>query len=515
MTDRLAVAVTATLAALGLFFSTATPASAVSGPLPGPVAAWSTSDGTDGRVYIADEQGRARQLRGGNHKTDDPDTLTNALLAAAAERGLDHIRLAIYWQFLEPTQDTFNAAYLAKIEAALDRAQAHGILVILDMHQDVFGEAFGSTGVPTWATRTDGVPYEQQSVWLLNYLQPAVQNAFDHLYEDADLRQHQIDAWMYVVNAVKDHPAVLGYDLMNEPFGKFRAGEDFPTAAARVESQQLTPMYQRLTDAIAVVDDDHWVFIEPPNLASIGITTSLGNVIGPKVAIYPHMYDASIESATYSPGGVVQYDATFFAKWSSAISPYVATNPMPLLVGEWGVANPEAGGMGQFVRDSLSTLDDVGSGWSVFNWCFGGGYCPLDADGNDRPGIEQIFHPYARAVAGAPTHSTWDPDSRTLHVQFAHNAATGATEIFLPVSRRYADGWKVATTDGENEWSYTFNETTGVLSVTSSAAVGNHAICVTPANDTSPCAVTAAESPTPTTAAPPTALPTVTPTFTG
>jgi len=507
------LAVTTILASLGLLTSAAAPVGAVSGPLPGPVAAWSTTVGTDGRVYIADEQGRARQLRGGNHKTDDPDTLTNDLLAAAAERGLDHIRLGIYWQFLEPTQDNFDGAYLAKIEAALDRAQAHGILVILDMHQDVFGEAFGSTGVPAWATRTDGVPFEPQSVWLLNYLQPAVQNAFDHLYEDADLRQHQIDVWMYVVNAVKDHPAVLGYDLMNEPFGKLATGEDFPTAAARVESQQLTPMYQRLTDNIAAVDDDHWVFIEPPNLASIGITTSLGNVIGPKVAVYPHMYDASIEGATYSPGGVVQYDASFFAKWSNAISPYVATNPMPMLVGEWGVANPEAGGMDAFVRDSLVTLDDVGSGWSVFNWCFGSGYCPLDAAGNDRPGIEQIFHPYARAVAGAPTHTRWNPTSRSLHVQFTRNGATGTTEIFLPVSRRYVDGWKVSTSDGENEWSSAFNETTGVLSVSSSAAAGEHAICVTPANVTSACAVVAAESPT--TTAPPTSIPVATPTFTG
>ena len=77
------------------------------------------------------------------------------------------------------------------------------------MHQDVFGEAFGSRGVPAWATRTDGLAYVPQDVWFLNYLQPAVQAAFEHLYEDPDLRQAQIDAWLHVVERVQDHPALV------------------------------------------------------------------------------------------------------------------------------------------------------------------------------------------------------------------------------------------------------------------------------------------------------------------
>ena len=456
------------------------PAGAVQPPLPGPVAGWATTTGTDGRVYIADELGRARQFHGANHKTDDPATLTDELLAAAADRGLDHIRLAVYWQFLEPTQDSFDEAYLDAVVAALDRAEAHGLLVILDMHQDVFGEAFGSTGIPAGATRTDGVPFTPQEVWLLNYLEPAVQNAFEHLYEDADLRQEQIDVWLHIVDRVHDHPAVLGYDLLNEPFGKIRDGETFVEAAARVEATQLTPMYQRLTDAIAAVDPDHWVFIEPPNLASLGIATSLGPVSGPKVAVYPHMYDAAIEAATYTPGGVIEYDPAFFGQWAGAIGSYTAANPMPMLVGEWGVAHPEAGGMDLFVADSLATLDEVTSGWSVFNWCAGGGYCPIDDAFMDRPGIEQIFLPYARAIAGAPTSTRWDPAARELRVRYADDAATGTTEIFIPESRRYPEGWVVETSDPDGSWSWTFDEASGVLAVTVADTGGAHAICLKP-----------------------------------
>jgi endoglycosylceramidase len=502
----------AALVALGLGAGIVAPtatAAAVSAPAepPGPVAGWSTTEGTDGRVYIADGQGRALQFHGFNVKTGDPATdASDQLLAAAAARGMDHMRLVVFWDHLEPTQGAIDEAYLDEIVAAMDRAQRHGILVILDMHQDVFGEAFGSRGVPAWATRTDGHAYVPQPVWFLNYLQPAVQAAFEHLYEDPDLRQAQIDAWLQVVERVRDHPALFGYDLLNEPFGKIRPGEDLFAAAERVEREQLTAMYQRLTDAISAVDPDHWVFFEPPNLASLGIATSLGEVRGPKVAVYPHMYDPNIESATYTPGGVVEYDPAFFARWAAATLVYTERHPVPLLVGEWGIAQPDRPGMDAFVRDSLATLEQVGSGWSVFNWCRGTGYCPLDAAGADRPAIGQIFQPYARAIAGAPTASRWDPVARTLRVTFADNAATGPTDVYVHAPS-YPDGWLVEASDAEGTWSQAFDPTTRVLSVTTPDTGGTHTICVRPSGAPTGCAGTPVAPVDPTGPADPGALP--------
>ncbi|MCB0972093.1 MAG: cellulase family glycosylhydrolase, partial [Acidimicrobiales bacterium] len=367
-----------------------------------------------------------------------------------------------------------------QLVTVLDRAEALGLKVILDMHQDVFGEAFGSHGVPAWATRTDGHTFEPQESWLLEYLQPAVQAAFEHLYEDDDLRQAQIDAWLHVVDRVQDHPALLGYDLLNEPFGKIRDGEDLIGAAGRVEREQLTPMYQRLTDAIAAVDADHWVFIEPPNLASLGVATSLGAVTGPKVAIYPHMYDANIELATYGDDGNIVYDPAFFTQWADAIRGYAATHRVPMLVGEWGIAHPERPGMDAFVADTLATLDRETSGWSMFTMCQGEGYCPFDAAGAPRPAIDQILSPYARAIAGAPTSSTWDPEARTLRVRFAETEAGGPTEIWLGEDLTYPDGWVVETSDAEGTWTSSYDPDTGVLSVDLSATGEAHAICVSP-----------------------------------
>ncbi len=448
----------------------------------GPVADWSTVTGTDGRVYFADANGRALQLHGFNDKTPDPAaTLTDEMLAGAAERGLDHYRMTIYWQDLEPAQGVYDDAYMDSVLTAIRRAERHGIRVILDMHQDVYGEAFNSRGAPEWATVDDGLPYEPQVSWLEDYLQPAVQRAFENLYELDWLRQAQIDAWLHVVEAVKDEPAVLGYDLMNEPFGELGEGENLLEAAARVEREQITPMYQRLTDAISAVDPDHWVFIEPPNLASLGIPTSLGPVNGPKVAFYPHMYDTSLEFSTYDPDSTeYTYDEDFFTNWSGAITTYVDRNPMPMLVGEWGVANPDAHSMDAYFREALTTMSEVASGWSHFQFCFGGGYCSVDAEGNDRPNVGQVFLPYTRAIAGAPTSSIYDFDTGELRTVYRDNTAEGPTEIFLPVSRSYPDGFRVLTSDAEGTWSSSFDDATGVLSVTVDDTGGDHAICVVP-----------------------------------
>jgi len=423
--------------------TTPTPASASSSGV-GAVASWGQIAGTDGRQFIADGQGRARLFRGFNIKTRDPaKDASDELLAAGQARGFNLLRLSVYWDQFEPEKGKYDEAYLKAVGETLDRAAEHDILVIIDFHQDVFGPAFGDHGVPVWATRDDGLPYTKHEVWLQNYLEPAVQAAWEHLYEDADIRQAQMDSWTMIATRFGRHPAVLGYDLLNEPFGQFKPGEDLIAAATRVQAVQLTAMYQRLTDAIRTVDPDRWVFFEAPNVASLGIPVALGEVKGTKLAYFPHFYDPSIETATYAPGGVIDgFEPEFFTKYEKAITPYIEQHTYPALIGEWGLAHPDRPGMDDFVARSLALMDRIGSGWTVFNWCQGEGYCPIDAAGQDRPNIGQIVQPYARAIAGDPTSFVWDPKASTLTLVYADGDATGPTELVIPPSS-YPKGWTV------------------------------------------------------------------------
>jgi len=467
---------------------------------------WSQVEGTDGRDYIADQHGRALQFRGMNVKTDEPAVdVSDQILADAEVRGFNLLRLSVFWDEMEPTDDAWDEDYFDQIATVLDRAEAHGIWVIVDMHQDNFNTKFGGKGMPDWVTDDEGLPFEPQDVWFLNALQPALMESWENLYERPEFRAAQVDAWEELVTRFVDHPALLGYDLLNEPFGKVRDGEGFIDAIERVESQQLTAMYQRLTTAIRAIDPDRWVFIEAPNQASLGIRSWLGRIDGGNIAFFPHMYDSAIESGTYTPGGTVTYDPKFFTTYGGVIDVYPDAYDVPVLFGEWGLARPAEPGMDQFVRDALALMDAHGSGWTMFNGCRGEGYCPFDAAGNDRPGIGQIVQPWAQAIAGAPTSFHYDPATKTLTVVFTDSSASGATDLVVPSATVYPEGWQLETSDGADAWSSTsapgLVDGVEIISVTTERTGGAHAICLKPAGAAAGCKVPVDE-PTPTTAPP-------------
>ncbi|QXC59638.1 cellulase family glycosylhydrolase [Aquihabitans sp. G128] len=457
-------------------------------------AGWTTTTGTDGRTWFADAQGRARQVRGINIKSRDlPADASDARLAATAAAGFDLIRISVYWDQFEPTQGTYDQAYFDGVRTVLARAEAHGLKVILDMHQDNFGAAFGSNGIPVWATRSDGLPFVPQDVWFLNAVQPALMRAWQHLYEDADLRQAQVDAWLEVVDQVGSEPAVFGYDLLNEPFGELRAGETLQEAVNRIEGGQLSDLYQRLTDAIRTVDTERWIFVEPANEASLGLTPALRKIHGTKVAYYPHMYDSAIETATYG-GGTPVLNEAFFTRFRAAIVGYPQRNHVPMIFGEWGVSDASKPGMEAFIDRSVALMDEIGSGWTAFYF---------DPASLPDPGFDQIIQPWAQAVAGAPTSAGFDTATRRLRVVFADDDATGPTDLVVPPA--YADGWKVVTSDADGTWSAEPDPVAGVIHVTTAKTGGAHAVCLVPEADATPCPVVLpdpAPAPTPTTTAP-------------
>jgi endoglycosylceramidase len=428
------------------------------------VAAMSTTTGADGQTYLADGDGRALQLRGANIKTTDPaaDADTQAL-DDLADRGFDLLRLSVYWHLLEPTKGEYDEAYLDEIQEALDRAQERGINVILSFHQDVFGPAFGNDGIPEWATRTDDAPFEKQDMWFMNYLQPAVQNAWEHLYEDDDLRQAQADAWALVAERFGDHPATLGYDLLNEPFGKQRDGEDLATAAERVQRTQLADMQTRLIDAMREHDPDGWMFFAPPNVALLGLPVTLRPPEDERAVFFPHLYDPAVEGANYAGEGA-ELDLSFFERAEPMLADYALTNDLPMLVGEWGISDPELPGMDIFVDESLDLMDRIASGWTVFTWCRGDGYCVVAEDGTDRPNIGQVVRPWPRAIAGTPAGTTYESETDVLTVKVVAADADHATELVV-TDGWYPHGFQVRTSLGDEGWTTSSDPDTGIVSV--------------------------------------------------
>ncbi|CAM5729941.1 Glycoside hydrolase family 5 domain-containing protein OS=Streptomyces microflavus OX=1919 GN=Smic_56550 PE=3 SV=1 [Streptomyces microflavus] len=122
--------------------------------------------------------------------------------------------------------------------------------------------------------------------------------------------------WRVLAERFGGHPAVLGYDLINEPMGELREGEDRPAAARRIEAQRLTPMYNRLAGAVRAKDRGTWIFVEPTPIVGEGVPTGLGRIEDSRTVYAPHFYNTAMEAgADYDPsaGWIEAYEAAVTA----------------------------------------------------------------------------------------------------------------------------------------------------------------------------------------------------------
>ena len=176
-----------------------------------------------------DPQGRQVILHGINLVNKDPkagylgpeDLKT---FAAFRRWGLNCIRLGIIWDGLEPEPGVFDETYLQGIDRQIAWAKANDLYVVLDMHQDLYSVLYAD-GAPEWATLSEGQPHiHSGGVWSDAYLtSPAVQTALDNFWKNAPgpdgvgLQDHYARLWGALARRYATEPAVIGYDLMNEP----------------------------------------------------------------------------------------------------------------------------------------------------------------------------------------------------------------------------------------------------------------------------------------------------------
>lgn len=404
----------------------------------------------DGIPRLTDDRGRTLTLRGWNvedkqHTGEDAlSAITERHFADLRARGFNFARLLVFWDDLEPRRGQYSESYLRKIRRILDWAHRYGIHVVIDAHQDVFGPAFGHRGIPEWATRTDGLPFTPHpDDWFSEYFEPAVQRAFTHLYEDADLRRAQERMWRLVADRFGAHPAVLGYDLINEPMGELRAGEDLARAARRIEATHLTPMYNRLADAIRTRDRSNWLFVEPTPIVGEGVPTGLGRVHDQRVVYAPHFYNTAMEAgADYDPA------AGWITAYENAVTAYPREQSIPVVVGEWGPLNSGLPNMRRFHDEALASFTRYSSGWAAYVWCYGGGYCALDREGRFRTNKERTATPYAPAVAGTVRAEGHDAERGAYRLAYRAGGRPDVSVLSLPPS---TTGWRIAVS-GREAW---------------------------------------------------------------
>ncbi len=251
------------------------------------------SDGTQ----LRDAEGRVAVLRGINARVGGVFDVTFAdgraplepippLLVEDCTRmrqlGFDLLRLPINWSGIEPVRDQYDEAYLSRVDAALACAAGAGMVVVVDLHQDAYSKEIGEDGAPLWAiqpppTMVLGGPLTDLGD---RRLSEQTRMAFKTFFDPADPAglQEAFGAMLDVVaHRWAEHPAVMGFELFNEP--------DTGTA-------ELDPFQARMAQVVRDAAPAKLVMFEPSAVRNFADFIPLPKVPFPvSGAVYsPHVY---------------------------------------------------------------------------------------------------------------------------------------------------------------------------------------------------------------------------------
>jgi endoglucanase len=171
--------------------------------------------------------------------------------------GFNSIRVPLHYKFFE----TDDSEGFTLLDHVVQWAHQEGLYVILDLH----AAPGGQTGKNI--DDSDGYPW---------------------LFSDESAQQHTVAIWQRLARHYRNDPAVLGYDLLNEPIPNYPGLERF--------NASLEPFYKRLATAVRQVDTHHILILGGAQW------DNNFSVFGPpfdKNAVYTfHRYHAPAEQST-------------------------------------------------------------------------------------------------------------------------------------------------------------------------------------------------------------------------
>jgi len=380
---------------------------------------------------FVDDQGATIILRGvdvaGDSKVPPFRPARPEIFDALPGWGINVVRLLFTWEAYEPQPGQYDDSYLDYYKAAVEKAQSLGIYVLVDFHQDGFSRWLASgcgEGFPQWAIPPGAVMHDPDNgaacvKWGgLVLSDDGVKAAWTALYSDSNGARTRFLAMIgSVAAALASEPNVIGYDLLNEPFG------DEPT--------QIGPFYELAAPVVRAADPSAIVFVSPQVLTSAGLQTQLAQPTFGNIAYAPHYYDPGLilyqgwsGSPPDEPFGFMTGTA---ATWGAA-----------LFVGEFG-APPSTDDVAGYLDTLYAALDAAFA--SGAQWVYTPDWTPDKKDGwnvedysivDDKGALRANFRarPYAQRIAVVPMTMTAKGDDLTLAWQ--NDPAAGATVLFAP-----------------------------------------------------------------------------------
>ena len=475
---------------------------------------------TSGRKFV-DSAGRQRIFNGvnlcdkGYHDKElnkriyKPDEyFSEELIKTLADDGFNIVRLGLTWDAVEPQPEKYNEEYLAKIRAVADRCAKYGIYFYLDMHQDLYtgGNGLAGDGAPEWACLTGGAKFKPAKfVWAEGYFWGrAVHRAFDAFWENKTykgipLQTYYCNMWKHVAEEFKDHPALFGFDLLNEPFPGTDGGRVFRKLIAGVVKTVLTDkrcklsffakqifsgnvirclepfadyslfrkatsgadgiihrfdtgrysdFLNRTASAVRQVTDNGIIMMENSYYSNLGIPYSTPAVSivkdgksapqrEEKLCFAPHAYDLMVDTPEYKYASNTRVGGIFDEHRRSQ-----ERLDVPLLVGEWG-GQSEGTEWLDHIEYLLDKFDSYQ--WGQTYWAYYDGLL-------ENPIMRDLVRTAPVAVTGDIESYSYDRENRVFTLAYNQDKEyDGPTEIYLhaqPESVTVDEGDTGFETDG-------------------------------------------------------------------
>jgi hypothetical protein len=168
--------------------------------------------------------------------------------------GINYIRICFHYRYV-------NDSNLTELDTAVQWAKQNNIYIMLNMHVTPGGQN------TAYYADTDGQA---------------------HLWDTTSNQDEFVRLWEVLAERYKNEPAVLGYELINEPHAP--------------DSAQLVSLYQRTIAAIRARDAGHVIFLDGNNYAR-DFSGMVPANLGENMAYVFHSYDKAADL----PGVVSQY----------------------------------------------------------------------------------------------------------------------------------------------------------------------------------------------------------------
>jgi endoglycosylceramidase len=346
--------------------------------------------------------------------------------------GLNTVRLLFTWEAFEPQPCAYSEPYLSGWERVVEWAEARGLYVIVDFHQDAYsrfaldgcGEGFPEwtvlSSIPTYAP--DNGPSCDK--WGLKMTFDATNlDLWRGFHRDTEgVRTRYLAMVSRVAARMSSHRNVIGYELMNEPWG---------TAV------ELHDLYEDVGKALRAQDPERLLFVPPHALGWNPPKPSHANVVHA-----PHYYDNGAYLSKAWAGGSMAEPLDMMRAVSQGWD-------APMLLGEFG-ANEGTRNEAAYLEAIYTWLDERFV--SSTQWNYTPGWTSANKDGFDaedysivddtqslRPGLFTP-RPAPQKTAGVPVSFHRDGDGFTY--RWRHEPWLGTTELFV------LDGQEVVAQDG-------------------------------------------------------------------